>query len=140
MLPPQWLGATSPRMRCLYGGVCVSAAAAKSSKRCYVGTSALLQFFVSDAAFAHASFFVKVDADTLVFPRRVAAWLAALLHGNSWAASKYHTAVMPHTPAGQPARPAGPPLFYSGHVASVTRPQGSHSAQSLTPCPVLRSL
>ena len=81
LLPTAWLDnvqTNPPIARCLRGGVCLAAASTRSSKRCYVGTSALLSFLLRSFG-DEGSLFVKVDSDTLVLPHRIATWTASLL-------------------------------------------------------------
>jgi hypothetical protein len=63
------------RSRCLYGGVCLSAAAGRSSKRCSVGSRSLLRFLLE--SFPTTELYIKVDCDTVVLPHRILAWALA---------------------------------------------------------------
>ena len=75
--PSAWLQSLSVPVHaeCLHGGVCLAPMNPKSSKRCYVGTTALLSFLLNK--FESADLFVKMDTDSLVLPNRVRAWASS---------------------------------------------------------------
>lgn len=87
-IPEQWLTGVQAtvRSRPLFGGVClgsvVSANGKTASKRCYIGSTALLSYLLE--AFGTSAFFIKVDTDTVFAPQRVATWLTPdLLYGGN---------------------------------------------------------